>query len=146
MTLEVRLAIRNLLRNPRFAAAAVVILALGSAATTTVFSIAHAILLRDLPYDQPDRLVSIGTRLPKHGFPKANAGAADYFDWRKRNDVFQDIALTRAVGNFNLTGVGEPERLLGGRTTASLFSTLRATPLLGRTFTEEEQLDPERAA
>src|SRR6266478_5691007 len=74
MTLELRLAIRNLLRNPRFAAAAVVILALGSAATTAIFSIAHGILLRDLPYDQPDRLVSIGARFPKAGFVKANAG------------------------------------------------------------------------
>ena len=60
--------------------------------------------------------------------------------------MFEDIALTKAVSNFNLTGVGEPERLLGGRATASLFSTLRVTPLIGRTFTEEEQLDPERAA
>jgi hypothetical protein len=92
------------------------------------------------------RLVTIGNRFPKLGLPKANAGAADYFDWRKRQQVFDDIALTRLVANFNLNGVGEPERLLGARSTASLFSTLRVTPLIGRVFTEEEQLDPERAA
>src|SRR4051812_18164290 len=146
MNLELRLAIRNLLRNPGFTAAAIAILALGSAAATTIFSIAHGVLLRDLPYNQPDRLVSIGTKLLKLGFPKANAGAADYFDWRKRNEVFDDIALTKLVGNFNLTGVGEPERLLGARATASLFSVLGVTPLLGPTFIEQEQLDPDLAA
>jgi putative ABC transport system permease protein len=145
MLTELRLAIRTLFRSPGFALSAIAVLALGCAATTTIFSIAYGILLRDLPYDQPDRLVSVGTRLPKFGFPKANAGAADYFDWRKRQEVFEDMALTRAVGNFNLTGAGEPERLQGTRTTASLFPTLHVTPLLGRVFTEEEQLDPDRA-
>src|SRR5215475_15572175 len=102
MLTELRLAIRTLFRSPGFALSAIAVLALGCAATTTIFSIAYGILLRDLPYDQPDRLVSVGTRLPKFGFPKANAGAADYFDWRKRQEVFEDMALTRAVGNFNL--------------------------------------------
>jgi putative ABC transport system permease protein len=146
MLSELRQAIRILLRNPGFSAFAILILGIGCAATTTIFSVAYGILVRDLPYDQPERLVSIGTRLPKAVFSKAYAGAADYFDWRKRQQVFEDIALTRAVGNYNLTGSGEPERLFGARATASLFSTLRATPLIGRTFSEEEQLDPQRAA
>jgi hypothetical protein len=76
------------------------------------------------------------------GFQSAYAGAAEYFDWRRQQQVFEDMGLTRPVANFNLTGVGEPERLQGARVTASLFSTLRATPLIGRTFTEDEQLDP----
>jgi putative ABC transport system permease protein len=143
---ELRQAIRVLLKNPGFAVSAILILGLGCAATTTIFSVAYGVLLRDLPYKQPERLVSIGTRLPKAGLPQAYAGAADYFDWRKRQQVFEDIALTRAVANFNLTGAGEPERVLGSRATASLFSTLGVTPLLGRTFTEQEQLDPERAS
>src|ERR1700722_16305019 len=143
---ELLQALRILRKNPGFAASAILILGLGCAATTTIFSVAYGILLRDLPFDQPERLVSLGSRLPKASFAKTYAGAADYFDWRKRQQVFEDIALTRAIGNYNLTGAGEPERLLGARTTASLFSTLRATPLIGRTFTEEEQLDPQRAA
>ena len=143
---ELRLAIRTLLKNPGFAISGILILGLGCGATTTIFSVAYGILLRDLPYDQPDRLVSLGARLPRAGLPKAYAGAADYFDWRKRQQVFEDIALTRAVGNFNLTGAGVPERLQGARTTASLFSTLRVAPLIGRAFTEEEQADPQRAA
>src|SRR5207244_10359806 len=91
MASELRQAIRTLLRNPGFAISAIVILGLACAATTTIFSLAYGILLRDLPYGQPDRLVTIGTRPPAAGFPKAYAGAADYFDWRKRQQVFEDI-------------------------------------------------------
>ena len=137
--------LRQLRRHPGFALAGVTILALGIAATTAIFSIAYGVLLRDLPYDHPDRLVSINGTMPKQGLPKANAGIADYFDFRRDQQVFEDMALTRAVGNFNLTGDGEPERLQGARTTPSLFSTLRAMPLMGRVFTEEERSDPAKA-
>jgi len=140
------LGIRQLRRSPAFAAAGIGILALGIAATTVIFSIAYGVLLRDLPFEDPSRLVALGTSLRTAGLGKTYAGAADYFDWRKRQQVFDDLALTRAIANFNLTGAGEPERLLGARTTASLFSTLRAAPLIGRTFTEEEQLDPGKAS
>jgi putative ABC transport system permease protein len=146
MRSELRQALRTLLKSPGFAASAILILGLGCATTTTIFSIAYGVLLRDLPYPHPDRLVALGTRLPRAGFPKANAGAADYFDWRRRQQVFADLALTRLVANFNLTGEGEPERLKGARATASLFSTLGVAPLIGRTFTEAEQLDPHSAA
>jgi putative ABC transport system permease protein len=108
-------------------------------------SVAYGVLIRDLPYPAPDRLVAISTRLPHAGVSKAPAGAADYFDWRRRQQVFTDLALTRLVANFNLTGEGEPERIRRTRTTASLFSTLGVGPFIGRTFTEAEQLDPERA-
>src|SRR5262249_34832209 len=141
-----RQAVRTLLKNPGFAATAILILAVGSGATTAIFSIAYGVLLRDLPYNQPDRLVALWSKLPKFGYPKAYAGAADYFDWRKQQQGFEDLALTRAVGNSTLPGAGEPDRLQGARTTASLFSTLRATPFIGRTFTEEEQLDPGKAS
>lgn len=141
MSSELRQAFRTLLRSPGFAASAVLILGLGCAATTTIFSIAYGILIRDLPFPDSGRLVSLTTKLRT----KANAGAADYFDWRRRQQVFTDLALTRLVANFNLTGEGEPERINGTRTTASLFPTLGVAPLIGRTFTEAEQLDPERA-
>jgi putative ABC transport system permease protein len=146
MISEIRLATRTLLKNPGFAISAISIMGLGCAAATTIFSIAYGVMLRDLPYPEPDRLVSIGVRFPKADLHRANAGAADYFDWRKRQQVFEDVALTRIVSNFNLTGDGEPERVLGARTTASLFSTLRVAPLMGRAFTEAEQLDPQRAS
>jgi putative ABC transport system permease protein len=143
---ELRQSLRALRRSPGFGATGVLMLALGSGATTAIFSVAYGVMLRDLPYDQPERLMALRTTGLKLGPTLANVGPADYFDWRRRQQVFEDIALTRTVGSFNLTGSGEPERLQGARTTASLFSVLRATPLLGRTFTEEEQLDPVRAA
>src|SRR5215472_14651070 len=118
MRSELRQALRTLLKSPGFAVSAILILALRCATTTTIFSIAYALLIRDLPYPNPDRLVALGTRLPHAGFPKANAGAADYFDWR-RQQVFTDLALTRLVANFNLIGLGEPDRIKGVCTTAS---------------------------
>jgi len=144
MRSEFRQAFRTLLKCPGFAASAVLILGLGCAATTTIFSVAYGVLVRDLPYPEPGRLVALSSRLQSGS--KTNAGAADYFDWRRRQQVFTDLALTRIVANFNLTGDGEPERIRGTRTTASLFSTLGVAPLIGRTYTETEQLDPERAS
>ncbi len=146
MRSELRQAIRTLLKSPGFAVAAILILGVGCAATTSIFSVAYSVLVRDLPYPGPDRLVTLSTRLPHAVVSKAPAGAADYFDWRRRQQVFTDLALTRIVANFNLTAEGEPERIRGTRTTASLFQTLGVTPMIGRTFTEAEQLDPERAA
>jgi putative ABC transport system permease protein len=146
MRSEFRQAVRTLLKSPGFAASAILVLGLGCAATTSIFSVAYSVLIRDLPYPAPDRLVSISTRLPRAIVSKAPAGAADYFDWRRRQRVFTDLALTRIVANFNLTGEGEPERVRGTRNTASLFNTLGVAPLIGRTFTEAEQLDPQRAS
>lgn len=139
------LGLRQLRRHPGFALAGVTILGLGIAAATAIFSLAYGVLLRDLPYDQPERLVMINGAMPKAGLPKAFAGASDYFDFRRDQKVFEDMALTRAVGNYNLTGYGEPERLQGARTTPSLFTTLRATPLMGRIFTEQERINPAKA-
>ena len=95
MISEIRLATRTLLKNPGFAVSAISIMGLGCAAATTIFSIAYGVMLRDLPYPEPDRLVSIGVRFPKADLHRANAGAADYFDWRKRQQVFEDMALSR---------------------------------------------------
>jgi putative ABC transport system permease protein len=146
MRSELRQAIRTLVKSPGFAASAILILGLGCAAATSIFSVAYSVLVRDLPYPAPERLVSLSTRLPHAVVSKAPAGAADYFDWRRRQQVFTDLALTRLVANFNLTGDSQPERIRGTRTTAGLFQTLGVAPLIGRTFTEAEQLDPEQAA
>ena len=143
---DTRYGIRQLRRNPAFACSGILILALGIAATTVIFSIAYGVLIRALPFDQPDRLVTLGSSPRDLGFQSAYAGAADYFDWRTKQEVFEDMGLTRPVANYNLTGAGEPERLQGARATASLFSTLRARPLIGRTYTEKDQLDPAKAS
>jgi putative ABC transport system permease protein len=138
--------IRQLRRNPAFASWGILIMALGIASTTVIFSMTYGVLIRDLPYKEPDRLVTLGSSPRASGFQSAYAGAADYFDWRRQQQVFEDVGLTRPVANYNLTGAGEPERLQGARVTASLFSTLGAVPLIGRTFSEEERLDPGKAS
>jgi putative ABC transport system permease protein len=130
---DLRYGVRVLRKQPGFAAAVVATLALGIGATTSVFSVVYGVLLRPLPYSDPRRLVTIG-----HGPGFFSVGIANYLDWRAQNTVFDDIALTKLTQNFNITGDGEPERVLGGRTTASLFRVLRVEPLIGRVFTEAD--------
>jgi DNA-binding PadR family transcriptional regulator len=95
-------------RNRAFACSGILVLALGIAAVTVVFSIVYGVLLRDLPYDQPDRLVTLGSSRRETGFQGAYAGVADYFDWREQQQVFDDLGLTRPVANYNLTEVVSP--------------------------------------
>jgi putative ABC transport system permease protein len=143
---DLRQGMRLLRRQPGFAWATIAVLASGIAATAAMFSITYGVLVRDLPYGSPERLLSLS--VSSRGVPKQRpvAGAADYYDWRTRQQVFEDLALTRPVGSFNLAGGGEPERLGGARVTASLCATLGVTPMIGRCFTEAEEHDPERAS
>jgi len=128
---------RMLLKNPGFALAVIATLALGIGATTAVFSVVYGVTLRPLPYAQPEQLVGIWTIAPDSS--RFTSGIANYLDWRKENDVFQEIGLTKLVQNFNITGDGTPERVLGGRQTASIFRVLGVQPLIGRVFTDEEE-------
>jgi putative ABC transport system permease protein len=138
--------LRHLRRHPAFAVTTILVLGLGIAAATAMFSVAYGVLLRDLPYADPDRLVSVVSADPRMQSVRPVAGAADFRDWRARQTVFADMALTRPVGSFNLIGSGEPERLAGARVTASLCSTLGVAPVVGRCFTELEERDPARAS
>src|SRR5580765_4494340 len=135
---DIRYGGRLMRRTPAFAAAAIVTIALGIGATTAMFSVVYSVVLRPLPYRDPDRLVNLWSTAIKRGLPRANVGMANVYDWKARNHVFEDIATLRAVANFNLTGQGEPERLNGSRVSANLFPVLGVTPLIGRTFTEDE--------
>ena len=133
-----RYGVRLMRRAPGFAAAAILTVALGIGATTAMFSVVYGVVLQPLPYREPDRLVNLWTTALKRGLPRAYVGMANVYDWKARNHVFEDIAALRAVANFNLTGQGEPERLNGSRVSANLFPVLGVTPLIGRTFTEDE--------
>jgi putative ABC transport system permease protein len=136
---DLRHGLRLLRRNPLFAATALLTVALGVGATTAVFSVIYGVLLRPLPYPEPERLVQLWTHAPKFGLPRTYVGAAMYRDWREQNDGFEELALVRHIANLNLTGEGEPERLQAARVTASLFRVLRVSPALGRTFRDEEE-------
>jgi putative ABC transport system permease protein len=129
---------RLLRKAPAFASAAILIVAVGIGAATAIFSVVHGVLLRPLPYENPESLISVWTRVPRLGQPRVLVNAADHREWRASSRVLEDIALVRPIANFNLVGDGEPERLLGARVSANLFSVLGVEPALGRVFTEEE--------
>src|ERR1700736_6455385 len=125
---NLRYGFRSLTNAPAFSIAAILALALGIGANTTIFSVVHAVLLVPLPFREPDRLVNLWTKAPKYGYPKINVAAADYLDWRQQNTAFEDMALIRGVAEYNLSGDGEPERLQGARVTASFFHALGVAP------------------
>jgi putative ABC transport system permease protein len=132
---DVRYGLRMLGKKPGFTAIAVVTLALGIGANTSLFTVVNAVLLRPLPYDQPDRMVFLTERHPK--FQVMSISYPDFSDWRAQNHVFENIGVSN-FRDYNLTGNGEPERLRTGQVSADLFSALRVHAALGRLFTNEE--------
>jgi putative ABC transport system permease protein len=134
---DLRYGLRMLVRNPGFTIVAVIALALGIGANSAIFSVVNTVLLRPLPYKNPDALVVVWDEQTHLGFPKDTPSPANFLDWREQNTVFEGMAATNER-SFNLTGAGEPERLDGLRVSANLFSLLGVEPQLGRTFTAEE--------
>ena len=124
-------------KNPAFTIIAVVALALGIGANTAIFSVVNTILLRPLPYKDPERLVMVWEEASKQGYPRDTPAAGNFVDWRDQNQVFEGMAAI-ADDSFSLTGAGEPERLEGRRVSASLFPLLGVEPQLGRVFSATE--------
>lgn len=137
---DVRLAVRMLARNRGYTAVAVLTLALGVGANTTMFSVVNATLLRPLPFPDPERLMTVWTGRVSDRVSYNIASLPNFRDWKARNHVFQDLALFDSAGRgYNLTGGAEPEQVSGVRVTASFFKVLGVAPLLGRTFLPEEE-------
>ncbi|HEX5887065.1 MAG TPA: ABC transporter permease [Pyrinomonadaceae bacterium] len=134
---DLRYASRMLLKNPGFTAVAVIALALGIGANTAIFSVVNTVLLRPLPYKDPEQLVMVWEDASRHGYPRDTPAAANFVDWRDQNSVFSGMAAIADM-NFNLTGVGDPERLKGRRVSANLFPLLGVDPQFGRVFTAAE--------
>jgi putative ABC transport system permease protein len=134
---DLRYGVRMLRKNPGFTAVAVVALALGIGANSAIFSVVNTVLLRPLPYHEPERLVMVWEDDTKHGYPNDTPAAANYVDWRDQNTVFEGMAAM-ADQSFNLTGSGEPERIDGKRVNANLFGLLGVAPLHGRALAAEE--------
>ncbi|HTU34195.1 MAG TPA: ABC transporter permease [Candidatus Acidoferrum sp.] len=126
--------LRQLRRNPGFTAVAVLTLALGIGANTAIFSVVNGVLLRPLPYANPDRLVSVQETGRGSGNP---ASYPDFFDWQSQNHVFSNMASYHG-NEFTLTGAGEPAHVLAVVASADLFKVLQANPLLGRTFEPQD--------
>jgi putative ABC transport system permease protein len=134
---DFRYGIRSLLKRPSFTAIAVITLALGIGANTAIFSLVNAVLLRSLPFADPDRLVMIWEDASFAGFPRNTPAPANYVDWKTQGQTFADMAA-QDMRSFNLTGDGEPEKVEAFGVTANFFPLLGIKPALGRAFTNEE--------
>ena len=134
---DLRYGVRRLLKNPGFAIVAVVALGLGIGANTAIFSLVDRVLIRPMPYADPDRLVTLWEDASYINFPRNTPAVANFEDWKKQNQVFTDLAGSRDRAG-SLTGDGLPETVLGGAVTINLFQVLGVQPLLGRAFTEED--------
>jgi putative ABC transport system permease protein len=134
---DLRYAARLLLSKPGFTAVAVLTLALGVGANTAIFSIVNAVLLRPLPFKEPDRLVLVRENFPRLYGPAVNLSGAEFLDYRDGNTVFSQTAGFTDF-KVNLTGRGEPQRVQAARVSASFFPTLGVAPALGRSFSAEE--------
>src|SRR5262249_43565941 len=132
---DLRYGFRVLAKSPGFSIIAILTLALGIGANTAIFSVVNGVLLNPLPYPHPDQLVSMFQEIPN--FQNASISYPNFLDWQKMNRTFQAMAAYRGTG-FNLTGNGDPERLHGEMISAGFFEILGVNPLLGRTFSADE--------
>jgi putative ABC transport system permease protein len=133
---DLRVALRTLTRSPGFTALVVLTLALGIGANAALFSVVHAVLLRPLPYRQPERLVQIWETF-EHGRGTGTVSFPNFRDWQQGVHAFESLAAY-GRGSVNLQGAGDPERLSAIDATAGLFPELGVQPLLGRTFQPDE--------
>jgi predicted permease len=140
---DLRYAVRLLRKTPVFTFAAIATLALGIGANTTIFSLVHTMLLRPLPYQDPDEVVMVWEDRTAAGFPRNTPAPGNYRDWRSRNRSFTDMAAT-AFAFANLTGDAAPELVIGQRVTANFFSVLGVQPVVGRTFTAADDIMGQR--
>ena len=142
---DIRYALRQLRKSPVFTAIALLTLALGIGANTAMYSVIDGVLLRPLPFKAPADLYTLWERNQKMGYEQNPPAAANFRDWRDRNHVFEQVAAFDASTTFDLSGNDKPERVDGAAVSPGLFDLLGATPLIGRSFSsQEDQLGHER--
>ena len=132
---DLRYGVRMLAKSPGFALIAILTLALGIGANTAIFSVVNGVLLNPLPYPHPEQIVSLFTEMPN--FKNGSISYPNFEDWRRMNRSFSAMTVYRSNG-FNLTEHGEPERLHGEMISAGFFEILGVNPILGRTFSADE--------
>src|SRR5262249_24065704 len=136
---DARYGLRMLMKNPGFTFTAVITLALGIGATSVIFSFVNGILLRPLPYRDSDRLVLLDETAPKRGIASMGVSYPNFLDWREQNLVFTGVAAYDGGVDYTLSGSGEPEELTCAWVSYNTFEILGVAPILGRTFTTEEE-------
>jgi predicted permease len=132
---DLRYALRGLRKHPAFTAVAVITLALGIGANTAIFTVINTVLLRPLPYAEPEQLVVLTETISDRPF---GVSFQNFVDWRNQNTVFENITAVRQRESFNITGAGESERLQGRLVSANFLSTLGIKPIRGRDFLAED--------
>jgi putative ABC transport system permease protein len=137
---DLRYGLRGLRQNLAFTLVAVCSLALGIGANTAIFSLFNAVLLRPLPFREPERLAMVWEETPSIGATRDEVAPANFVDWRAQNRSFDEMAAL-SWKSFNVTGDGEPERVSGYSVTANLFQMIGARPAIGRAFLPEENRD-----
>jgi len=144
---DLRYGVRMLLKKPGFTLIAVITLALGIGANTAIFSVLNAVLLRPLPYEEPDRVVRLWESNPRRNLEQQLVTPPGLADWREQSHAFENIAYWTGTGEFNLVTADGSEKAKCAYVTSSLFPTLRVRPLLGRAFLpEEDQREGHKAA
>jgi len=133
---DLRQSLRQLGRSPAFTLTAVAILALGIGANSSLYSIIQAVLLRPLPYPDPQRLVSVSATVDRQ--PGAPVSPPDFVDWQSQSRSFESLAAMFEGRPVNLTGIDEPERISVARVSAGFFDVMGVRPLYGRVFSREE--------
>jgi len=139
---DLRYAFRMCVRTPGFTTIAVLALALGIGANTAIFTIVNAVLIERLPFREPDRIVSLWEEGAHRPGKNNTLGPANFIRWRERSSSFDAMAAMVDV-RANLTGRGDPEEIVAQRVEAPFFPILGVSPLIGRTFTDEENRDPQ---
>ncbi len=137
LTQDLRFAVRGLRKSPGFAAVAILVLALGTGANTAIFSIFHAVLLRPLPFHDPDRVMLVTEKIPSRGVNRSDLCAANFYDLQQRNQSFVAMAILSGR-SFTLTGEAAAERISGALVSPSFFNVFRVSPARGRGFRPED--------
>jgi putative ABC transport system permease protein len=138
MLQDLRHAVRMLLKSPGFTLITVFTLALGIGVNSAIFSVVNSLLIRPLPYSNPDQLVMVWENLRKDNNPHNAVAPANFVDWKEQNKSFQQMAAFTAPVNYNFTGGAVPERVVAARVSAGFFQMLGVQPVQGRLFNDEE--------
>src|SRR5262245_61653503 len=140
LTRDLRVAARSFLRTPRFTIPALLALALGIGSTSAIFSVVHGVMLKPLPYADPDRIVVVWENNLARNRPRNVIAPANFVAWGERNRSFAHLAMATAFRvNFMLGG--QPEEVVGTMASSELFPVLGVTPVIGRAYGAAEDLE-----
>jgi putative ABC transport system permease protein len=135
---DISYAVRMMRRTPLFTAAVILTVMLAIAANTTIFSVVNAVMLRPLPFKEPNRIMQVAEKNDKLKLPSFGASVLNFLSWREQTQAFGELAAV-AFSNYTLSGAGEPEQLTGNRISPALTRVLGISPVAGRAFTDDEE-------